>query len=111
MCAVMADRTREVGTLRALGFSRTAVSVAFLLEGFFLALGGGALGCMMSLLLNGLTTSSTGANMSEIVFKFRVSPIDLVYGLLFAVTMGVLGSVLPTLRAARLSITAALRET
>ena len=110
MYAIVANRTREVGTLRALGFSRSAVLMAFVLEGSFLALAGGGLGCLLSFLANGLSTSSTTASMSEIVFAFRVTPIDLGYGLLFAVTMGVIGSLLPAFRAARLAIVSALRE-
>jgi putative ABC transport system permease protein len=110
MYAIVANRTREVGTLRALGFSRSAVLMAFVLEGLFLAVAGGGLGCLLSFLMNGLRTSSTTASMSEIVFAFRVTPVDLGYGLLFAATMGVIGSLLPALRAARMPIISALRE-
>ena len=110
MYAIVANRIREVGTLRALGFSRSAVLMAFVLEGLFLAVAGGVLGCLLSFLVNGLTTSSTTASMSEIVFAFRVTPVDLGYGLLFAATMGVIGSLLPAFRAARLPIISALRE-
>lgn len=110
MYAIVANRTREVGTLRALGFSRSDVLMAFVLEGLFLALAGGGLGCLLSFLMNGLRTSSTTASMSEIVFAFRVTPVDLGSGLLFAATMGVIGSFLPALRAARLPIVSALRE-
>lgn len=110
MYAIVANRTREVGTLRALGFSRLDVLMAFVLEGLFLAVAGGGLGCLLSFLMNGLRTSSTTASMSEIVFAFRVTPVDLGCGLFFAATMGVIGSLLPALRAARLPITSALRE-
>ena len=110
MYAIIAHRTREVGTLRALGFSRTTVLVAFVLEGFFLAMMGGVIGCLLSSLMNGLSTSSTTASMSEIVFAFRVTPTDLGYGLLFAATMGVIGSLLPASRAALLPIVTALRD-
>lgn len=110
MYAIVANRTREVGTLRALGFSRSSVLMAFVLEGLFLAVAGGGLGCLLSLLVNGLSTSSTTASMSEIVFAFRVTMVDLGYGLLFAATMGVIGSLLPAFRAARLPIISALRE-
>jgi len=110
MYVIVANRTREVGTLRALGFSRIALLMAFVLEGLFLAVAGGVLGCLLSFLMNGLSTSSTTASMSEIVFAFRVTPVDLGYGLLFAATMGVIGSLLPALHAARLPIISALRE-
>jgi putative ABC transport system permease protein len=109
MYAIVANRTREVGTLRALGFSRSAVLMAFVLEGLFLAVAGGVLGCLLSFLIHGMSASTT-AGMGEISFAFRVTPADLGYGLLFAVTMGVIGSALPAARAARLPIVSALRQ-
>jgi putative ABC transport system permease protein len=109
MYAIVANRIREVGTLRALGFSRSAVLMAFVLEGLFLAVAGGVLGCLLSFLTNGMSASTT-ANMGEISFAFRVTPADLGYGLLFAATMGVIGSLLPAARAARLPIISALRQ-
>jgi len=109
MYAIVANRTREVGTLRALGFSRSAVLTAFVLEGFILAVTGGGLGCLLSLSMNGLTTTTT-ATMGEVGFAFRVTPADLGYGLLFAATMGVIGSFLPAFRAARLPLVSALRQ-
>jgi ABC-type lipoprotein release transport system permease subunit len=109
MYAIVANRTREVGTLRALGFSRGAVLTAFVFEGFILAVAGGVLGCLLSFSMNGLSTSTT-ASMGEITFAFRVTPADLGYGLLFAATMGVVGSLLPAFRAARLPIISALRQ-
>jgi len=109
MYALIANRTREVGTLRALGFSRSAVLGAFVLEGFILAVAGGGLGCLLSFLMNGLSTS-TAASMGEIAFAFRVTLPDLGYGLLFAATMGIVGSLLPAFRAARLPIVSALRQ-
>ena len=109
MYAIVANRTREVGTLRALGFSRGAVLTTFVLEGFILAVAGGGLGCLLSFSMNGLSTSTT-ASMGEITFAFRVTPADLGYGLLFAAAMGVVGSLLPAFRAARLPIISALRQ-
>ena len=109
MYAIVANRTREVGTLRALGFSRGAVLTAFVFEGFMLAVTGGALGCLLSFLMNGLSTSTT-ASMGDITFAFRVTPADLGYGLLLAAAMGVIGSLLPASRAARLPIISALRQ-
>lgn len=109
MYAIVANRTREVGTLRALGFSRSAVLMAFVLEGLFLAVASGILGCLLSFLINGMRTSTT-ASMGEISFAFRVTPADLSYGLLFAAMMGVIGSLLPAARAARLPIISALRQ-
>lgn len=109
MYAIVANRTREVGTLRALGFSRGAVLAAFVLEGFMLAVAGGLLGCLLSFSMNGLSASST-ASMGEISFAFRVMPLDLAYGLFFAAAMGIVGSLLPASRAARLPIVSALRQ-
>jgi len=85
------------------------VLIAFVLEGSILALAGGVLGCALSLLMNGIRASSTGS-MGEISFAFRATAIDLVYGLLFAVTIGIIGSFLPAWDAARMPIISALRE-
>jgi putative ABC transport system permease protein len=109
MNAVVAARSREVGTLRALGFSRTIILVGFVFEGVMLALAGGVLGCLVSLLINGLRATTT-ENRGEIAFAFHVTAVDLTYGLLFAVIMGIVGSLLPAFRAARMPIVAALRE-
>jgi putative ABC transport system permease protein len=109
MYAIVANRTREVGTLRALGFSRSAVLTTFVLEGLLLALAGGLLGCLLSFLINGMSASTT-ASMGEVSFAFRVTPADLGYGLLFAATMGAIGSLLPAARAARLPVISALRQ-
>lgn len=109
MYAIVANRTREVGTLRALGFSRITILLAFVFEGLLLALTGGVLGCMLSLLMN-LARASTTAAMGEISFAFHVTPADFGYGLLFAALMGVIGSLLPASRAARLPIVSALRQ-
>lgn len=109
MYAIVANRTREVGTLRALGFSRITVLLAFVLEGLLLALTGGVLGCLLSLLMD-LVSASTTAAMGEISFAFRVTPTDLGYGLSFAAAMGIIGSLLPALRAARLPVVSALRQ-
>lgn len=109
MYAIVANRTREVGTLRALGFSRITVLLAFVLEGLLLALTGGVLGCLLSLFMD-LVSASTTAFMGEISFAFRVTPTDLGYGLLFAAAMGIMGSLLPALHAARLPVVSALRQ-
>lgn len=109
MYAIVSARTREIGTLRALGFSRLSVLVTFVVEGVFLAVTGGIIGCALSFAMNGLSATTT-ANMGEIAFSFHVTLPDLMYGLLFSATMGILGSLLPALRAARLPIVTALRE-
>lgn len=109
MYAIVASRVREVGTLRALGFSQATVLMAFVLEGLILAMAGGCLGCLLSLLMNGVS-GTTAATLGEISFAFRVTAADLGFGLLFAAAMGVLGSLLPASRAARLPVTFALRQ-
>ena len=112
MYAIVAARTREIGTLRALGFSRRSILASFLIESMFLALVGGALGCLLAFPMNGFTTG-TGqtASFSEIAFAFRITAGSLTAGMIFALVMGFLGGLLPGLRAARLPITAALRAT
>ncbi len=110
MYAIVAARTREIGTLRALGFSRRLILTSFVVESVTLALVGGALGCLLALPAGSLSAATGGANFSELSFAFRVTPADLLQGLVFAALMGLLGGLLPAVRAARLPITAALRE-
>jgi putative ABC transport system permease protein len=111
MYAIVAARTREVATLRALGFSRFSVLFAFVTESVFLSLVGGALGCALAMLANGYT-AGTGqtSSFSEIAFAFRITGTDIVAGMIFAALMGVAGGLLPAFRAARLPISTALRE-
>jgi ABC-type lipoprotein release transport system permease subunit len=111
MNAIVAARTREIGTLRALGFSRRSILGAFLIESLLLALVGGALGCLLAFPMNGYT-AGTGQtqSFSEIAFAFRVTPGSIFGGLLLAVGMGLVGGLVPAIRAARLPITTALRE-
>ena len=110
MYAIVAARTREIGTLRALGFSRVAILVAFVIESTFLAVVGGALGCLIALPANGISSAAGGANFAEVAFAFRITPPALIAGMTLAVLMGIAGGTLPSLRAARLPITSALRE-
>lgn len=110
MYAIVAARTREIGTLRALGFSRFSILSSFLLEAIFLAITGGLLGCLLSFAMNGFTAGAGGPNFSELAFAFQVTPRDIIDGLIFAVVMGFIGGALPAFRAAKLPITRALRE-
>jgi putative ABC transport system permease protein len=110
MYSIVAARAREVGTLRALGFSRTAILLSFVTESMMLATVGGLLGCALALPANNLAAGTALASFNELVFGFRVTPGTLAAGILFAVVMGVLGGLLPALRAARQPISAALRE-
>ena len=111
MYAAVAYRTREVGTLRALGFSRIRIVAAFIVESVALALVGGVIGCVLALPVHGLSTGTTNfTSFSEVAFKFRITPGLLAGGLIFAAVMGALGGFLPALRAARIPVARALRE-
>ena len=111
MYAAVAYRTREIGTLRALGFSRLRIIGAFLAESVVLALIGGVIGCLLALPVHGLSTGTTNmASFSEVAFKFRITPALLAGGLAFAALMGAVGGLLPALRAARIPVARALRE-
>jgi putative ABC transport system permease protein len=110
MYASVGARTREIGTLRVLGYRRRSVVLALLIEGAFLALIGGALGCAIAFFWNGYTTATMGLEtFSEIVFQFTITPRLVSEGLVFAVIVGVMGSLLPSVRAARLPVIAALK--
>jgi putative ABC transport system permease protein len=111
MYASVGARNREVGTLRVLGYRRRAILAGFLLEGAILAFLGGLLGCLLALPMHGYSTGTMGfETFSETVFQFRITPALAAKGLVFAVVMGVAGSLLPALRAARLPVIAALRS-
>ena len=110
MYAIVAARTREIGTLRALGFSRIAILTAFVIESTFLAIVGGAIGCVLALPANGISSAAGGANFAEVAFAFRITTLAIVAGMVLATLMGIAGGLLPASRAARVPITAALRE-
>ena len=111
MYAVVAARTREIGTLRALGFSRRAILLSLVTESAVLALAGGILGCALAYTMHGYSAStSTVQSLTEIAFAFRITPAIVGWSLAFAVAMGVAGGLLPALRASRLPIAAAVRE-
>jgi len=110
MYAAVANRTVEVGTLRALGFRRRSVLTAFLVESVMLAVVGGALGVALAALLSFTRISVVNfQSFSEIGFGFALSLGVIWSALLFAVVMGVIGGFLPAVRASRLSIVNALR--
>ncbi len=111
MYAIVAQRTREIGTLRALGFSRFSILFTFVMESMLLALVGGILGCLLALPMNGYTAATGQTNsFSELAFAFKITPSLIFIGLAFAVFMGLIGGLLPAFRAARMPITKALRE-
>ena len=111
MYAAVARRAREIGTLRVLGFSRGSILLSFFLESVLLALIGGALGILLVLPLNNITTSvGNFVTFSETSFNFHVSAFVMVLGIGFALFMGVLGGIFPARSAARKEILTALRE-
>jgi len=111
MYAAVGSRTKEIGTLLALGFSRGSVLLSFLIESTLLAVFGGIVGCLLALPVNGMTTSTTNfASFSEIAFRFQVTPLMLLEGLIFAAVMGALGGLVPSRNAARRVIVEALRQ-
>jgi putative ABC transport system permease protein len=111
MYASVGARTREVGTLRVLGFRRRTILAGFILEGALLAAMGGLLGCLLALPLHGVSTGTMSFNsFSETVFEFRITPWLVTKGMIFAVAVGVAGSLLPAIRAARLPVITALKS-
>jgi putative ABC transport system permease protein len=111
MYAAVANRAREIATLRALGFTGVPVVVAVMLETMTLALAGGALGaCIPWAAFNGFTVSTLGSNFSQVVFQFQVTPELMLRGLQWALGIGFVGGLFPALRAATLAVTVALRE-
>lgn len=111
MYAAVATRTAEIGTLRAVGFSRGAVLTAFLLESLFMGLIGGCAGLFFAAFLQFLTVSTTNfQTFSELAFRFTLTPAIALKALSFSLVMGFAGGVLPAFRAARMNIVEALRE-
>jgi putative ABC transport system permease protein len=110
MYAAVAARSREIATLRAIGFAGSSVLVSVMIESLVLALAGGVTGVLIAyLLFNGFTVSTLSDNFTQIVFSFRLTPALIGRGLLIAIVIGMIGGFLPALRAARLPITTALR--
>jgi ABC-type antimicrobial peptide transport system permease subunit len=111
MSASVAHRTTEIGTLRTLGFTRSHILQAFLLESSLLGLAGGLLGVAGAALLNSVTISTvnwdTGA---ELAFAFHLTPTMVGEGLLFAAGMGIIGGLVPAARAAHIEIVHALGQ-
>ena len=113
MYASVGARTREIGTLRVLGYRRRAILLGFIIEGAFLSLIGGVLGCVAAWALHlhfGTTATMSFESFSEMMFRFRITPALVVKGLIFSVMVGVMGSLLPAVRASRLPVIAALKS-
>jgi putative ABC transport system permease protein len=110
MYAAVAARSREIATLRAIGFAGGAVLVSVMVESLLLALLGGIAGVLFAyLLFDGLTVSTLSDNFTQLVFSFKLTPALVARGLLISIVIGMLGGLLPALRAARMPVTTALR--
>ncbi|MBX3702775.1 MAG: FtsX-like permease family protein [Steroidobacteraceae bacterium] len=110
MYAAVGARTREIATLRALGFGGTPVVLSVMIESLLLALAGGVVGAVLAFVLfNNMAVSTLGSNFTQVVFRFAVTPELVQRGLVIALAIGMVGGLLPAVRAARLPVTAALR--
>jgi len=110
MYAAVANRTVEIGTLRALGFQRSSILLAFLLEALFLGLTGGLVGLFFASFMQFFTVSTLNfQTYSELSFSFALTPGIVIDGLAFSVIMGFVGGLLPAVRAARMKIVDSLR--
>jgi ABC-type antimicrobial peptide transport system permease subunit len=111
MFATVAQRVGEIGTLRALGFRRGAVLLAFMLESLLLALVGGVIGLVGASLMQNVNISTVNfQTFSELAFQFKLTPLIVAQALAFALGMGFVGGVIPAWRAARMKIVDCLRE-
>jgi ABC-type antimicrobial peptide transport system permease subunit len=110
MYSAVANRTAEIGTLRALGFRRRNILLAFLVESLLLGFIGGCLGLFFASFMQFITISTVNfQTFSELAFKFTLTPGIIMESMMFALLMGLIGGVLPALRASRLKIVDALR--
>jgi putative ABC transport system permease protein len=110
MYAAVAARSKEIATLRAIGFGGVPVLVSVMIEALLLALVGGLLGAVIAyVLFNNLSVSTLGQNFTQVVFSFKVTPELVVRGLIISVLIGMVGGFLPAIRAARLPVVEALR--
>lgn len=110
MYATVAYRTREIATLRVLGFSRRAVLIAFVLESALLAGVGGVIGCLLALPVHGISTGTMNwMTFSEVTFAFRITPALMLDGVIFSLVVGVVGGLLPARLAASRPLVSALR--
>jgi putative ABC transport system permease protein len=112
MYSAVAARTREISTLRALGFGRGPVVASILVESVILSLAGGAIGALAAyLLFDGYRASTMNfSSFSQVTFAFQVTPVLLATAIVFATLIGLAGGILPAIRAARLPIASGLRE-
>jgi putative ABC transport system permease protein len=111
MYSAIAERGREIATMRAIGFGGPSVVFSFVLEALLIAFVGGLLGCIAVLPLNGWTTGAMNLQtFSHVAFAFKITPELLVKGIFFALLMGLIGGLLPAIRAAVQPVATALRS-
>jgi putative ABC transport system permease protein len=111
MYSAVAERSREIATIRALGFGEGSVVLSFVIEALLVALAGGIVGCLVALPLNGLVTQTMNfQTFSHLSFAFRVTPAVVGWGIAFALLMGLVGGLPPAIRAARVPVVVALRD-
>jgi putative ABC transport system permease protein len=110
MYSAVSVRSREIATLRAIGFGSTAVVLSVLIEAMLLSVMGALIGAGLAwLFFNGNVVSTLGSNFTQVVFRLAVSPALVVLGVLWACAIGLLGGLFPAIRAARLPVATALR--
>jgi putative ABC transport system permease protein len=110
MYSAVAERSREIATMRAIGFGAGSIVVSFIFEALLIAFIGGLIGCLAVLPINGITTGAMNfQTFSHLAFAFKITPPLLGIGILFALFMGLIGGVPPAIRAARRPVALALR--
>jgi putative ABC transport system permease protein len=110
MYAAVATRSKEIATLRAIGFGGLPVLVSVMVEALLLALVGGLVGAVIAyVLFNNLSVSTLGQNFTQVVFNFKITPALVIRGLIISVLIGMVGGFLPALRATRLPVVDSLR--
>ncbi len=111
MYAAVATRSKEIATLRAIGFGGVPVLVSVMIEALLLALACGLLGAVLAyVLFNNMSVSTLGQSFTQVVFNFKVTPELVARGLIISIVIGMVGGLLPAIRAARLPVTTGLRE-
>jgi putative ABC transport system permease protein len=110
MYAAVATRSKEIATLRAIGFGGLPVLISVMIESLLLALVGGLMGALIAyVLFNNLSVAALSQNFTQVVFSFKVTPALVVRGLVISLLIGMVGGLLPAIRAARLPVVDSLR--
>jgi putative ABC transport system permease protein len=110
MLAAIGARTHEIGILKAIGYKPIAIFLSFMGEALLLGLLGGIVGCLMVLPFQGAETGTMNTTFSEVTFAFRTTPHAMMYSIIFAASLGVIGGLIPAYRASRMTPTQALRR-